>query len=128
MLHFISWRVYWITIFICSGIYYLVIFFRYYKNTWMGKLSPYALPHVHEDTDSITSDCMDEVAAFFREIKKTKPVKEELIYSLQMIMKKYPSLKNSNDGEFLKKLIAAECAHICSVHLNEDELKHVWMD
>ena len=54
-------------------------------------------------------------------------MKEELIYSLQLLLKKYPSLKDSEYKESLSNLIATQCEDTCLVRLNADEVYHVWL-
>jgi hypothetical protein len=70
---------------------------------------------------------MDELNAFFEESRRKKVMKEELIYSLQLLLKKYPSLKDSEYKESLSNLIATQCEDTCLVRLNADEVYHVWL-
>jgi hypothetical protein len=44
--------------------------------------------------EGLIDSCMDRI--FFEEAKRKKNMKEEMIYSLQLLLKKYPSLKNLN--------------------------------
>lgn len=53
--------------------------------------------------------------------------KEELIFSLQLVLKKYPQLRDTNFTEAINNLIATECQNSCSIPLNEDEVNMLWL-
>jgi len=80
-------------------------------------------PHSEE---AIVYACIDEIDAFLKEAKKSKCIKEELIFSLQLILKKYPSLKNSQFKASVTNVIVGQCEHNCSIHLNADDVVRVW--
>ncbi len=141
MINNISWQGYWITLALISAGYYLCIYLLYYRSdfkVWIHR-KPYnsqgivsasasiTQPLREEGAEGLIDSCMDELNAFFEEAKRKKVMKEELIFSLQLLLKKYPSIKNSEYQESLSNLIAAQCEHICSVHLNADEVSHVWL-
>ena len=77
--------------------------------------------------EAIVYACIDEINAFFKESKESKCKKEELVFSLQLILKKYPSLKNSQYKASLTNVIVVQCEHNCSIHLKEDDLTCVWV-
>ncbi len=54
-------------------------------------------------------------------------LKQEIIYSLQQVAKKYPSIKDSSFEIFIKDFILIECINCCSIHLNEGELQTLWI-
>jgi hypothetical protein len=68
------------------------------------------------------------VNSFFEAAKTNKCEKNELIYALQKILRKYSSLNAPTYKNFLNKTIAAQCEQICSVRLNEDDVGRVWLD
>ena len=137
----ISWQGYWIWLAVISAGYYLVIYLLYYRHdhkVWIHP-KPYnsdgivpasesiIQPHVEKDAERLIDSCMDELNAFFEESRRKKVMKEELIYSLQLLLKKYPSLKDSEYKESLTNLIATQCEDTCLVRLNADEVYHVWL-
>ena len=141
MINNISWQGYWITLALILAGYYLIIYLLYYRHdlkAWIHPkpynsdgivLAPESIlqPPVERDAERLIDSCMDELNAFFEESRRKKIVKEELIYSLQLLLKKYPSLKDSEYKESLSNLIATQCEHICLVRLTMDEVYHVWM-
>jgi hypothetical protein len=72
--------------------------------------------------------CMDELSAYFESSKGTKVVKEEFVFAVQKILSKYPSLKSSEFKEAVSNLIVSEASHNCSIHLEEEDLFHVWLE
>ena len=137
----ISWQGYWIWLAVISAGYYLVIYLLYYRHdfkVWIRQ-KPYnsggilsasesiIQPPVEKVAEPLIDSCMDELNAFFEESRRKKVMKEELIYSLQLLLKKYPSLKDSEYKESLSNLIATQCEDTCLVRLNADEVYHVWM-
>ena len=136
MINNISWQSYWVTLALISTGYYLIIYLLYFRNDFkilFHRKPPEAIalvrpsPPPEESSARLIESCMDEINAFFEQARRNKCVKEELIYSLQVLLKKYPSLKNSEYKESLSNVIVAQCEHICSVHVSEDEAKHMWL-
>ena len=137
----ISWQGYWIWLAVISTGYYLVIYLLYYRHDLKAWIHPKPYnsdgivpasesiiqPHVEKDAERLIDSCMDELNAFFEESRRKKVMKEELIYSLQLLLKKYPSLKDSEYKESLSNLIATQCEDTCFVRLNADEVYHVWL-
>ncbi|MFL5788122.1 MAG: hypothetical protein ACJ748_08715 [Flavisolibacter sp.] len=77
--------------------------------------------------ENLVYGCMDEINAFFEQAKKTKWLKNNLINSLRSILNKYPSLKDSEYKESISNVLVTECEHNCSVHLNAEDVIHVWL-
>ena len=141
MINNISWQGYWIWLAVISTGYYLVIYLLYYRHDLKAWIHPKPYnsdgivpasesiiqPHVEKDAERLIDSCMDELNAFFEESRRKKVMKEELIYSLQLLLKKYPSLKDSEYKESLTNLIATQCEDTCLVRLNADEVYHVWL-
>lgn len=59
--------------------------------------------------------------------EKKKLVKEELLFALQQIINTYPHLKGTFFQKDISNLIAAECENHCSIHLNAEEMKMLWV-
>jgi hypothetical protein len=76
--------------------------------------------------EAVVYACIDELDAFFNELKKGKCLKEEIISSLHSILNKYPSLKTSGYKASVTNVIIGQCEHICSIHLKADEVDRVW--
>ena len=156
MFNNISWQGYWLSIaLLCAG-YYLSIYLLYFRNdfkilsgrkTSEGSFEMAAVsrplkttPGLSEsDTEAeefqnpdknseeaIVYACIDELDAFFNEAKKRKCLKEEIISSLHSILKKYPSLKQSGYKASITNVMVGQCEHICSIHLDADDVVRVW--
>ena len=148
----ISWSDYFTAIIITALIYYLVVLYIYYRNelvllvkskrnlpraaAYQHPIQSYSLfeetntEFSHPPIDSkehVVYAFMDELTAFFEGTKKTKIIKEQLLYSLQRVLRKYPSLKDSEYKQSLTNVIVSECEHICSLHLTADDVVRMWM-
>src|SRR5687768_11549671 len=156
MVYNISWQGYWLTIALISAGYYLSIYLLYFRNDFkilIGRKttkdsfqfrdkssSLKTAPRQSESfkdsaefeepdknsEEAIVYACIDELDAFFNESKNGKCIKEEMIFSLQSILKKYPSLKQSAYKASLTNVMVGQCEHICSIHLDADDLVRVW--
>jgi hypothetical protein len=144
MFNTISWHSYWTSLAITTTIYYFILVLLFYrkeiKTAFLTKSFTKTADQsfiVNEDEfkapsgdteEGIVYACMDELNAFFEEAKKRKWNKNEMVYSLQLIMKKYPSIKTSRYKQSVSNVLINQCEHICSIHLNAEELEHVWLD
>lgn len=70
---------------------------------------------------------IDELQAFFAQSGKTKAVKQEMIYSLQRLLRKYPSIRASEYEDSVNNLIIAQLEDLCSIHLDEEDVIRVWL-
>jgi hypothetical protein len=77
--------------------------------------------------ESAVYACMDEVAAYLEETKGSKSVKEELLYGLHSILRKYPAIAGSEYKESVTNVLVTQCEYHCSVHLSADDVVHVWV-
>jgi hypothetical protein len=71
--------------------------------------------------------CMDEVAAYLEEVKRSKCVKEEMLYALHGILRKYPAIAASQYKESVTNVLVSQCDFHCSVHLSADDVVRVWV-
>jgi hypothetical protein len=156
MFNNISWQGYWLSIaLLCAG-YYLSIYLIYFRNDFkilIGRRKPegsfqvadgatplknsqdlsepytdveeFQLPDKNSE-EAIVYACIDELDAYFNEAKKGKCDKEEMISSLHSILKKYPSLKHSGYKASVTNVLVGQCEHICSIHLDADDVVRVW--
>jgi hypothetical protein len=150
MVNNISWASYWYALAIIGVIYYISVALLYYKEELLqvfktnknrssskiiwtpqpaavtGSYQESTIPGPDE-TERIVQSLIDELNAFFDEAKKSKWVKEELLYAVKKLVTKYSSVRNSVYRESVNNLIAVQCDHICSVRLNAEEVDHVWI-
>jgi len=156
MFNNISWQGYWISLVLISTGYYLIIYLLYYRSDFkiiiprkLGSHSgntstpfssvekPLGQPSLFEENISVlhstdaedrqVSSLMDELTAYFEEAKKSKSVKEEIIYALQRILSKFSTVKSSVYKESLTNVIVSEAELHCSIHLSADDMVKVWL-
>ena len=147
MFYTISWQSYWCALALLLVIYFIVIYLVYYRRDLKLPFIEKQFPpkkgngfqlfdkESHSEFDSppdgteehIVYACMDEMNAFFDEASKKRWHKNELLYSLQLILKKYPSLKTSQYRSSIFNVIASQSEHICNIHLNAEEANEVWL-
>lgn len=146
----ISWQEYWTSLTLITLAYYLAIYLLYFKKgeqlssqkqvfipgsspkeenqpTLFEVENPYSKQRVKEGEEYMIQAYMDELNAFFENQKRKKAIKGELMFGLNTILQKYPSLRNSDYRESLTNVIATQCEAICSIHLSAEELKGVWL-
>jgi hypothetical protein len=80
-----------------------------------------------DSEERVVYGLMDELTAYFEVAEKSRCVKEELNYSLQRILSKYPTLTTSQYRESITSVVASEAEHLCSIHISSDELDQVWL-
>lgn len=147
MLNNISWQGYWTVLALFLTGYYLIIYLLYYRRDFSVSVSralsrnnssSETVPFhpsssttqasiAHESQEYLFDSCLNELAAFFDQAKSRKWMKEELLYALQRIFKKYSELRNSEYEDSLRKLVICQAVDICSVQFEEVEVDHVWL-
>ncbi|HUC81922.1 MAG TPA: hypothetical protein VMR70_13460 [Flavisolibacter sp.] len=80
-----------------------------------------------DSEEGIVYHLMDEVTAYFEEARKSRCVNEELLYAVQRILSKYPTLKGSKYQESINNVIVSEAEHLCSIHISSEEIAGVWL-
>lgn len=80
-----------------------------------------------EGEESLVYAFIDELNAYFESARKAKVMKAEVLFAVQRILQKYPSLNESSYKESIGNVIRTEAEHHCSVHLSEEEISKVWM-
>jgi len=127
----ISWSSYIVTVLLLSAIYYLFIGYWYYRDDLLQLVSGKRIT----TNDNVVSmqrhqpleqSFSDEVRAFMNEAGENKMSKKDIIQSLQLLLQKYPTLKNSASQESIQNLIVNECTTYCSIHLSDEELSVLW--
>jgi hypothetical protein len=71
--------------------------------------------------------CMDEINAYLEEAKRSKCIKEEMLFALHSILKKFPAISTSDYKESVTNVIVNQCEYLCSVHLSADDVVRVWV-
>ena len=74
----------------------------------------------------VLQSLIDEVVAYMEHAGHAGAVKEEVVFSIQQIIKKYPVLKFTAHQPAINDLILYECETKCSVKLDEDDINSVW--
>lgn len=148
MINNISWQGYWLSLALLTACYYLIIYFLYYRgdlSQWFAGYNPNnrkgginANLEVEDDTPPWSTPeesrdvrlfhaALGELDAFFNEAKSRKWTKEELLFALQQILKKYNSLQASEFQDAISKLIISQAENKCSVHLDVEGIGYVWL-
>jgi hypothetical protein len=78
--------------------------------------------------ESVVYACIDEVNAYLEEAKRGKCVKEEMLYALQSILRKFPVIAESEYKASVTNVLVTQCEYYCSVHLNADDVAKVWVE
>lgn len=128
MLHSISWGRYCTALVLLLGIYYGYVFWKYYRHELFAKRD-HAASEESPDDEMLpdVQSLNDEIAAYVRQAAMTHAVKPEILFALQRIIRKYPAVKDSPYQQSVNRLLRMECRDQCALHLDETELKQVWM-
>ena len=154
----ISWTDYFITVTILLAIYYLFVGIRYYSRDIKDLLSGKrklnlntALPynskgeycsttegniHPSEVSFEETKDeeftevehLIERLKALIADASRRKMIPQEFKQYLSLVLKEYPSVKNSSLRASVNELIVSECEKYGAVTLTEDEVDLVWKD
>jgi hypothetical protein len=126
----ITWSSYFVTVLLLFVGYYFIVGYVYYRNDLLQLISTKkSRSDIVEAAQSLAPSVQplsDEVQAFLNEAGKNKIDKEAIIVSLQMLLKKYHYLIDSDNREPIQDLIIDECKSYCSIHLSEEELNAIW--
>lgn len=96
------------------------------QPTLFHNLEEFQLPP--KDTiESTVYTCIDEVNAYLEEAKRHKCVKEDMLHALQAILRKYPSIADSEYKASVTNVLVTQCEYYCSVHLSADDVVRVWV-
>jgi hypothetical protein len=154
----ISWTDYFITMTILLAIYYLFVGIRYYagdiKDLLSGKrklnlktVLPFnskgeyhsaAERNIHpsetsfeETTDKEFTEVehlIERLKALIADASRRKMIPQEFKQYLSLVLKEYPSVKNSSLRASVNELIVSECEKYGTVTLTEDEVDLMWKD
>ncbi|NTS41944.1 hypothetical protein HRG84_13590 [Flavisolibacter sp. BT320] len=85
-------------------------------------------PPAKNTIESTVYVCMDEVNAYLEEARRSKCVKEEMLFALNTILRKYPTVADSEYKESVTNVIVNQCEYNCSVHLSAEDVVRMWVD
>lgn len=77
--------------------------------------------------NALADECMNDISNTLQHASKDDLVKEEIIYSLQLLINKYPLIKDSSFKSTITNYILMECKNYCSIHLSEEDLRVLWI-
>jgi hypothetical protein len=147
MFNNISWSEYLTVITVFGLIYYAYVLLVYYRGDLHSRLasnnslspagnfqsmpsSNQALKNAGDNEEELlpaVQSLTDEIMAFLEQAGIAGALKPEIIFALQQISKKYESLKNTSYQNAVNSLLQFECESKCNIHLDEAEMKQVWM-
>jgi len=71
---------------------------------------------------------VDEIKTAVNDAQEKRLVKEEFLQYLQLILKEYPSIKNSPFRSSISELIVSECDVLDFVELTQEQAEKLWQD
>jgi type I site-specific restriction-modification system R (restriction) subunit len=77
---------------------------------------------------SYAHELADEIKQLIEKAKEKSYIKEELLFSLQKIIKAYQQLQGTSYQHDINNLITESCKTHCSIHLSADEVATVWLN
>lgn len=136
MLQSISWQTYFTVSAVLLVIYYSAILFLYYRQDMAMLFRQQVSFKKHTgsfaeqvqapgDLNTLGTNLKDEIIAFAASAGADCN-KTELQYGLQLLLKKYAVLKNSEVQADITKTIISECENNCSIVLSDEEAGMLW--
>ncbi len=129
MLNHISWSTYWTVIVFSLLIYYSYIAWMNRKIlfTWRIATAPPALAESSDELFPQADACGRELDAYLEQTAYGKPSKNELVFGIHKIIKKYSSLRGTSYEPALSQLIVFSATDKCAIHLSEEDIRQVWL-
>jgi hypothetical protein len=155
MLNSISWKEYFTIVILIGILYYLIIGYLYFKWEILGLFGIKLIqsenrqpidvsefratlkkennedylpkPMSEPDITPVIQTFTNEVQAYFQAIAGQHKVKEEVLFALQQIAGKYPTLKASDLREALEEFTYTESKKYLSVLLEPESVKNIWV-
>lgn len=128
MLHSISWKQYCTALTILLIVYYGYVCRNYFRQDIFRKRNETA-PTENEDDAMlpVVRSLNDEISAYIQQAAHSHAVKPEILFALQRIIQKYPTLKDTPYRNAVNRLLQLECHDQCALRLDDAELNQVWM-
>ena len=156
MVNNISWNSYWSALIVLVFLYYSFVLFVYYRSEILNHLSGKSRPspidslelshsvqkgnnppneilsgnhnsHSDEELLPVVQSLIDEMIAYLAQTGYASAVKEEILNALQQMAKKYYTIKGTSYEQAICNLMKFECENKCAVHLNDEEIRQLWM-
>ena len=139
MISKISWSNYWTVIGVILFIYYVSVVLLYYlqeiESAFAGKTNfIFRNRDKRLERENISAEMGDVVNLFKQELRMIleeaadkKLVKQEVIYALQLLAKKYSDIQETPFRFNITDYILSECSNNCSIHLNGEEVSSLWV-
>ena len=132
----ISWAQYWSVIIVSLILYYGFVLVVYYRSDLLLRFQPgvslkQAKKNFNTDDDPllpVVQSLTDEMTAYLEQAANKRAVKEEIIFAMQQLTSKYKGIKDTRYQNAVNSLLQFECGSKCAVHLDEEEIRQVWMD
>lgn len=128
MLAQISWTNYILTILLLSIVYYVFIAYKYYRKDivkiFAGKKINGGESFSMDFQIPMLQSFTVEVRAFLFEAIRNNLNKEEIMGSIQMLIRKYPGVKDITFRNSVEHTIIEESG--ASIHLSENDLSDLW--
>jgi hypothetical protein len=128
MFRHISWGTYITTILLLTVGYYLFLLYRYYRKdivkVFEGRKNTGVENLTIDFQQSMQQSFSAEVRAFLFEAIKNNLNKEDIMRSIQMLIRKYEGVKDITFRNSVEHLIIEESA--ASIHLSENDLDELW--
>jgi len=129
----ISWKDYMLFIAAALFLYYAWLFFIFYAKDILLLLNknktPGTMPECENESEEIFGivyQLQDEVKETIEEAVTKKYAKAEIILSIKTVLEKY-ALGATPFRFAVNNFIERTCKNNCSIHLDEDELKQLWL-
>ena len=130
MLASVIWLQYFLALLIASVIYYLSVWLVSFK----AKISFSSNPNFLRSANPPGEDSPDEMLSTTQHIiDEIKPLfadrhnKNELIYALQLKLKKYQQWEEPGMREVINAFISTESESKCSILLSEEDQRALWI-
>lgn len=130
MLSSVSWQQYFTFLLIALFLYYLFVWVVYFKAklpvfSGMGRTAGFSL-HGEDQPDEVMQTAQ-HVIEELRPVFTHKQNKNELILALQQQLKRYQEWDKPGFRETINGFIVSESLSICSIRLDEESLRAVWL-
>ena len=145
MLHFISWQSFLTFISISASTYYFLVILLYYKRdiSQVLKVKTFSTPletgteffssvQVESsssnplDLFSLAHDLLEELKQVFSTALREGYPRQELIVALQVLLRNYKQLKQTDVQAEINNHIETQSKDICSITLSAAEIQRLW--
>lgn len=132
MLTNISWKEYALAITALLFLYYTWLLFIFYAKDILRLFKQKEAPEQglplndNDEIFSVVYSLQDEVKEVITSAAAKKHAKQEIILSLKSVLKKY-ALASTPFQFAINNFIERQCEKNCSIHLDEADLKQLWV-